>query len=939
MSASPGDRTVGPAPAPDPQTGSFAPADGGKTLDHPPGRPDPTEQIELGQLPAVPGYEIQRELGRGGMGVVYQALQYGLNRTVALKMVLAGAHARSDELVRFLAEAETAARLQHHGIVQVFDTGRVAGLPYFTMEYVEGGSLADRLRTGPLPPPDAARMVLHLAEAAAHAHAAGVVHRDLKPANILLTADGTPKVTDFGLARRLKLGSGLTATGSVLGTPAYMPPEQARGDLKDVGQTGDVYAIGAILYECLTGRPPFRADNPVSTLSLVLHNLPEKPRAVNAAVPRDLDTITLKCLEKEPGKRYASATALADDLRRFLDGRPITARRATAAEKLWRWAKRNPVVAVLLLAVLVSLTAGLSASSVLAVRASDSAREARGAQTLAESNATAARQAEQAARDAERDRTEQLWRTLIERARAGRMSGRAGQRDDGLAALKQAAAIRPTLEIRNEAIACMALVDFRPTPPGAAAPKEALAPPPGDPSGRRVERTNDRTRLTVRGRDGALERQLAHPATVESFTLGRDGELLAVGCQDMAIYVWRTSTGERQTILHGCQGWPIDLSFDPSGRVLCSREFGGGVRLWDPLAGRPLVWSDQPGTSFSFADSGRLVGGPENSSWEVGTDRECRVLHHSLNGIHDGTGRLNNNWSARFDRKGERLLTVGGTAVLWDTVTGMPVHRFAGANGTQAAFLPDGGWLAARNREILRWPVAPPFDPQDRPVYTLHPRTIQSNRHEIGTVTPDGKSVVVADTGAGRATLVPLVEGRDPLILEHPAVWDTAVSPDGTLVATASATVRVWEVPAGRMVHEEPGDGVVVRLAFTVDGRWLVMGTHRGYRFRRVGSWEPGLWIPCRGALASGVMAFSPDGRMMACTPEPLVVKLLDPTNGAELATLTPPTPVRAEDLCFSLDGTKLVVSTGTAVAHLWDLRLFRRQLREMKLDWDPPLD
>src|SRR5262249_37418881 len=269
----------------------------------------------------------------------------------------------------------------------------------------------------------------------------------------------------------------------------------------------------------------------------------------------------------------------------------------------------------------------------------------------------------------------------------------------------------------------------------------------------------------------------------------------------------------------------------------------------------------------------------EGSSWEVGTDRECRILHHSLSGIHDGTGPLNNAWSARFDRTGQRLLTVGRTAVLWDTVTAIPVHRFVGANGTQPAFLPGGGWLAARNREILLWPVTPPFDPQDKPVYKLHPRTIQTNRHEIGAVTPDGKSVVVADTGAGRATLVPLAGGRDPLVLEHPGGWDAAVSPDGTLVATASSVVRVWEVPAGRLVHEQPGDGVVVRLAFTGDSRWLVIGTHKGYQFRRVGSWEPGLWIPCRGALASGVMAFSPDGRMMACTPEPLTVKLLDPTT------------------------------------------------------------
>src|SRR5262245_1628472 len=205
-----------------------------ETAFHPEGG-DLTERIEPGPLPEIPGYLVESELGRGGMGVVYRAREAALSRTVALKMVLTGALARAEDLIRFLAEAETAAHLQHQGIVQIFGSGRAGGLPFFAMEYVAGGSLADRLHGGPLPPTEAARVALRLAEAVAHAHAAGVIHRDLKPANILLTPDGTPKITDFGLARRLEAGDGLTRTGTVLGTPAYMPPEQARGDLHGVG--------------------------------------------------------------------------------------------------------------------------------------------------------------------------------------------------------------------------------------------------------------------------------------------------------------------------------------------------------------------------------------------------------------------------------------------------------------------------------------------------------------------------------------------------------------------------------------------------------------------------------------------------------------------------------------------------------------------------------
>jgi tRNA A-37 threonylcarbamoyl transferase component Bud32/tetratricopeptide (TPR) repeat protein len=337
-------------------------------------------------VPAIPGYHIECELGHGGMGVVYKARQDGLNRTVALKMVLGGSHARSEDLIRFLAEAEIAARLQHQGIAQIFDSGRIDGLPFFTMEYVDGGSLADRLRAGVPPAADAARIGLQLAEAVAHAHAAGVIHRDLKPSNILLAADGTPKVTDFGLAKRLEAGDGVTRTGHVLGTPSYMPPEQARGDFKAVGPAGDVYSLGAILYELLTGRPPFRSDSPTNTLALVLDSPPPRPRALNPAVPRDLETVALKCLEKEPAKRYPSADALADDLRRFLDGRAILARRVSAFEKLRRWARRSPAVAALLAAVFGLLTAVAAVAVVAALRIDEARRRA-------DANAAAARDA------------------------------------------------------------------------------------------------------------------------------------------------------------------------------------------------------------------------------------------------------------------------------------------------------------------------------------------------------------------------------------------------------------------------------------------------------------------------------------------------------------------------------------------------------------------
>jgi eukaryotic-like serine/threonine-protein kinase len=293
-------------------------------------------------LPRVPGYEVEAVLGRGGMGVVYKARHPRLNRTVALKMLLAGPYAGPGELERFLREAEMVAGLRHANIVQVHEAGDVDGRPYFTMEFVEGGSLAQKLAGTPQPARQAAALVAAVAEAVHAAHQRGIVHRDLKPGNILLTADGTPKLTDFGLARRLEGAAGLTQSGAPLGTPSYMAPEQAEGRSREVGPAADTYALGAILYELLTGRPPFRAETAAETVRQVVSQDPVPPSRLNAAVPRDPETICLKCLEKDPRRRYASAAALAEDLHRFQRDEPIAARLVGPAGRVLRWTRRHP---------------------------------------------------------------------------------------------------------------------------------------------------------------------------------------------------------------------------------------------------------------------------------------------------------------------------------------------------------------------------------------------------------------------------------------------------------------------------------------------------------------------------------------------------------------------------------------------------------------------
>jgi eukaryotic-like serine/threonine-protein kinase len=322
----------------------------------------------------VPGYDILEELGRGGMGVVYKARHHGLQRMVALKMVLAGVHVGPVGLARFRAEAEAAAKLSHPNIVQIYETGECDGLPFFSLELVDGGNLDQKMRDSPTTPRAAAQITETLARTIAVAHERGIIHRDLKPANILLakvssqsttlrsrdfdshaslpsdhwSRNTVPKITDFGLAKQFEDDSSQTRTGTILGTPSYMPPEQASGKNRQLGPPADIYSLGAILYELLVGRPPFRAGNPFDTIRQVIEQEPVPPRQLEPRVPLDLETICLKCLEKQPVRRYASALALADDLSRFIEGHPILARPTPLWERAWKWGRRRKAVVALL---------------------------------------------------------------------------------------------------------------------------------------------------------------------------------------------------------------------------------------------------------------------------------------------------------------------------------------------------------------------------------------------------------------------------------------------------------------------------------------------------------------------------------------------------------------------------------------------------------------
>ncbi|MBV8611116.1 MAG: protein kinase, partial [Singulisphaera sp.] len=322
----------------------LGPSEGGS----PPPRPGD------GGTPSIPGYEVLELLGRGGMGVVYKARQRSLKRAVVIKMIRGDPHVAAEQLGRFRVEAEAIARLKHPNVVQIYEVGEVGGVPYLSLEMLEGGTLAERLAGAPMPPRQAAALAATLARAVGAVHRVGIVHRDLKPANVLFDADGTPKVADFGLAKRLEVEDGQTVSGQIMGTPSYMAPEQAQGLTRQIGPPADIYALGAILYEMLTGRPPFKGPSIMETLRQIVNEEVVPPSRLQSRLPRDLETICLKCLAKEPARRYATAEELADDLGRFLAGETIRARPTPAWERALKWARRRPARAALVASGLVA---------------------------------------------------------------------------------------------------------------------------------------------------------------------------------------------------------------------------------------------------------------------------------------------------------------------------------------------------------------------------------------------------------------------------------------------------------------------------------------------------------------------------------------------------------------------------------------------------------